>query len=65
MNIFSGSNSGSNTFKKNFDDLKSEDEKKKEAAHASLKSIKHMKNLVSSFMPEEKISGILPSYIAN
>lgn len=49
----------------NFDDLKSEDEKKKEASHASLKSIKHMMKLVSSFMPDEKISGILPSYIAN
>lgn len=49
----------------NPDDLKSDDEKKKETAHSLLKSIKHMKNLVSDFMPEEKVRGVLPSYIAN
>jgi hypothetical protein len=49
----------------NHDDLKSDNDAKKENAHSLLKSIKHMKNLVSDFMPDEKISGILPTYISN
>ena len=49
----------------NRDDLKSDNDAKKENAHSLLKSIKHMKNLVSDFMPDEKISGILPAYISN
>jgi hypothetical protein len=46
-------------------DLKSDDDEKKETAHSLLKSIKHMKNLVSDFMPDEKMKGILPSYVSN
>jgi hypothetical protein len=48
-----------------FNDLKSEDEKKKEKAHDALKSIKTMRRLVSDFIPDEKIREILPNHLTN